>query len=136
MEVHSGGGRGSVNNSLIWEKNWRCITHTMLKSAMESDIFGLAELVVDKEGEDASKGKFVEGSVHKLSCREVFLKGARRDDDGVNLGAMVKEDRDVALMSWGRNAKDAKSKWRIAISIGRDESDATGLRGSEGTVVV
>jgi hypothetical protein len=49
---------------------------------------------------------------------------------------MVAEDRDVTLMSGGRNAEDAITKWGIAMTISRDKPDVTGVRGGEGTVVV
>jgi hypothetical protein len=55
MDVCSVGGRWSVDNSLVGEKNWQCVTQTMLESAMECYVFGLAELVVNNEGEIASK---------------------------------------------------------------------------------
>jgi hypothetical protein len=82
----------------------------MMKGTMEGDVFRLAELVMDEEGENAGEWELVErGSTSKLCRGKLFLYGARGDEDESNLGTMVAEYGEITLVSWCRDAREYSS---------------------------
>jgi hypothetical protein len=103
---------------------------------MKGNVFGLAEFVMYKEGEDACEWELVEGSAGQLCSGEMFLKGSRRDDDRPNFRTMIAQNGKVALMSRSGNTKNAIAKRCIAMSISRHKSNATRLCRGEELVVM
>jgi hypothetical protein len=101
---------------------------------MQLDVFRRAELVMCNVRENTGVRKLVNRRACQLGRWNEFFNGARGDDNGTNLGAVIRENGNVALVCGSRNTKDTEADRDVFIAIGRDESDSTRL-GKE-TVVV
>jgi hypothetical protein len=108
----------------------------MMKGAMECDVFGFAQLVVNQKRENTSKRELMERSTGELSLGELLLDGAWREDDGLYLRAVVTENREISLVGRGRDAKNTVTKRGVFVTVGRDESNTAGFVWGEGTIVI
>ena len=102
---------------------------------MKGNVFGLAEFVMYKEGEDACEWELVEGSsvVMLLGYQKIFERLGRKNRRR-NLGCVEAEDRKKALLIRGRYAKDTISNGYKFLTVSRDKTSRTGVVRSESSV--
>jgi hypothetical protein len=106
------------------------VAEASIENAMEFDIFGGTQSIMDSEGKNASFGMLAKCSASMVGSSALNCRW--RNNAGWHLlWSMETVDWDTSKGIRGRDSKNAVTNGYVAMTIGGDETSATGSVGSK-----